>query len=191
MATIEPNALFALCQKDKCKTLIVQDTSGVYDVATNPLGWEPDGVTIVVRAEITVTFPDGTVTVYDVLSQIPNPIEGFFNYTLTNNGNIFPDGSYKVKYELEFASGTINYKETCHYFYCNVKCGKAEIWAKVAKEECGCEPCSGNELMSTALLVEGLYRALLSAVGCNNTAIADKHLVSLNRIFDFNDCNCN
>lgn len=191
MATIEPNALFTVCQRDKCKTLVVQDTSGLYDATTNPLGWEADGVTIVQRAEITLTFPDGSVIVYDVLSQIPNPISGVFNYTLTNSGNAFPDGLYKIKYELEFSSGTINNKEICSYFYCGVKCKLASIWAKVAEEECGCDPCSGNELMNTALMAEGIYRALISAASCNKIETADKLLVNLNRLFDFNDCNCN
>ena len=70
----EPLASFTVCQKDKCKTLTVEDTSGLFDAVTNPNGWDPTGVTALDSAEIEVTFPDGTVTTYDVLSQIPNPI---------------------------------------------------------------------------------------------------------------------
>ena len=188
----EPLASFTVCQKDKCKTLTVEDTSGLFDAVTNPNGWDPTGVTALDSAEIEVTFPDGTVTTYDVLSQIPNPITGNFSYTLTNGTSVFPDGSYKIKYTLDFVlpSVTVNSTEKCIYFNCVTKCSLASLWAKTAEEECGCDPCSGNELLETALLAEGLYRAMVSAASCGNTATADKLLARLKRIFDYNDCNC-
>lgn len=188
----EPLASFTVCQKDKCKTLSVEDTSGLFDAVTNPNGWDPTGVTALDSAVIVVTFPDATTKTYDVLSQIPNPITGNFSYTLTNGTAVFPDGSYKVKYTLTFAapSTTVNSTEKCIYFNCVTKCSLASLWAKTAEEECGCDPCSGNEMLNTALLAEGLYRAMVSAASCGNTATADKLLARLTRIFNYNDCNC-
>ena len=188
--TQEPAANFSVCLADKCKTLTVQDTTGLYDATTNTGGWDANNTEILTSAEIIITFPDATVITHDVTSQVPDPITGIFNYTLNNGEDVFPDGAYKILYRLTYTSGTVNETETCVYFTCNIKCSLSGLWAKVAAADCGCDPCSSNELMESALLAEGLYRALISAVSCAKTDTADDLLVSLNRLFDFNDCNC-
>lgn len=175
------------CLKNKCSDISITDTTGVYDVTTNPGGYpNPAGVT---AASLTITLPDGTIMApVDVLSQIPaDPITGSFTF---NDISVpgYTDGVMTILYEVTDASGTHPYTFTA-LFTCKSRACVDNMWADVA-----CKTCSGScdlaSIIDDANLAEGLLRGLESGAICCDGPCIDKILSSLTRLCNWNDCNC-
>lgn len=189
----------SVCLSDQCKTLKATDVTGVYDVTTNPTGWQNAATVLaseVATATITITDPAGLTTNTTVTTQIPDPVTGSFNFTdftLANSAK-WADGKYTILYTIETIPGAANpgtYTATiCPYFLCNVECSVDKMWAKVATNLC-CSDCDASELMEVAIIAEGYLRAIKSAISCGDSTTADTLLKTLTKITTFNDCNCN
>ena len=59
-----------LCQTNNCKTLKLSETTGVYDITSNPGGWDSTGATNpsagdATRVILTITTPANTAYIFD------------------------------------------------------------------------------------------------------------------------------
>ena len=175
--------------KNNGQSISVVDATGVYDATTNTGGWETPNIagSDVTAASITITYPDGSTQVEDVLSQIPATVTGTFTFTdITLSG--YQDGITVIRYELETLTTTYAYDLTL-LFTCNVRACIDKMWADVA-----CQTCSGScdvgSLIDDANLAEALYNAMKSAAACGNSTYVDKILESLMNLCNWENCNC-
>lgn len=175
------------CLKNKCSDISITDTTGVYDVTTNPGGYpNPHGVT---AATLLITLPDGTpMPIVDVLSQIPaDPITGTFTFNDIEIPN-YTDGVISIIYTIVDGTGTHQYNFSALYT-CKARACVDNMWADVA-----CKTCSGNcdlaDIIDDANLAEGLLRGLESGAVCCDAACVDKILSTITRLCEWNNCNC-
>jgi len=174
------------CLKNKCSALSITDTTGVYDVTTNPGGYEnPSTVT---SAILEITLPDGSTVTEDVTSQIPaDPISGTFTF---NNIEVlnYTDGVTSILYTVVDGTGTYLYTFSALYT-CKVRACVDKMWADVA-----CKTCSGScdlaDIIDDANLAEGLLRGLESGAVCCDSDCINKILNSITRLCNWDDCNC-
>lgn len=171
-------------------TISITDTTGVYNVTTNPGGWEAPNIagSDVVTATLTLTFNGGTAQVVDVTSQIPATVTGdivFNDITIAD----YADGKATIIYTITTASTT--YTKTLNMlFTCEAREAIDALWANIAGKFCG-NSCSIKDLIEDANTAEGLLRALKSAGACcNDTTCIDKLLETINRFTEFDDCSC-
>ena len=191
--------IISVCLKNKCKSLQITDITGVYNVSTNPTGWE-DALTVlgseVQSAIVDITFPDGSTQQVDVTSEIPAPVTGDFVFTLVTPtaGGVFPDGEYKFTYTIVTTPGAANpgtYTfNACVFFTCNIQCKVDKRWAETAKVLCGCS-CDAELFLKQTQFINGVFIARKSAAASNKLDIANNLLLKLTNLTTFNSCNCN
>jgi hypothetical protein len=174
---------------NKCKTITVTDSTGVYHVSTNTGGWETpnEAGSAITSAKLIITNFNGAVQTVDVTSQIPDTVAGNFSFNdITLDAYV--DGNLKIRYELIGASGSYAYDLTL-LVTCNVRACIDAMWAKIA-----CSACAGNcdvaELIDDANLAEGLYQALCSGASCCQDDCVTTLITSLNDLCSWNNCNC-
>ena len=193
---LEP--IISVCLKNKCKSLQITDITGVYNVSTNPTGWEDVATVLgseVQSAIVDITFPDGSTQQVDVTSQIPAPITGDFVFTLVppTAGGVFPDGEYKIVYTIVTTVGATNpgtyTYNTCVFFFCNIECFVSKQWAETAQILCGCN-CDAELVLKQTQLIEGMFVAMKSAAACSQIDVATALLAKLTNLSTFNSCNC-
>jgi hypothetical protein len=180
---------FSSCLKTKCSKLSVIDTSGVYNVATNPTGWGTPNLlgSAVTVATITITTPGNGVQVVDVLSQIPATVTGEFTFTDITLST-YTDGITTIVYSV--GDGVTTYSKSSDIlFTCEARSCIDKMWAKNAAAACG-NSCELLSLVDDANLAEGLLKSLKSAGACNNETCVDSILSAINQLCEFNDCNC-
>lgn len=164
----------------------------MYDVVTNPYGWgggvNPDGSDVTV-ATLTITYPDASTQVVDLLSQIPAAITGDIVYSdiLSSLGS-YPDGYYELLYSVVAAG--ITYTVTVGtYNYCNAACYLDGEWAKVAEKMC--DPCDYKDFLAQTLEAEAILTALKYSAGCGTcNDISDDLINILISITQYGGCNC-
>lgn len=198
MALTNLSPTISACFTNKCSTLTVTDTTGLYNAVSNTGGWD-DGATVLINtitaATISITLPDGTVmTTVDVLSQLPSNVTGSFSFTAITLPAL-ADGSYTVVYTVADSSGTKS-KTLNLYALCNVRSCVDAMWGKFAAGQaetnacdCGCTD-STTLIKDRALLAESLLKALQSSAICNNTIVRDKLLAQLQKLCALEGCSC-
>ena len=174
---------------NKCKTLSVTDTTGVYNVTTNPEGWgapNDDGSAMTI-ANITITYADGGIQVVDVLSQIPASVTGNFTFAdITLTGYV--DGITTITYDLTATS--IDYSSQISLLLsCDVRACLDKMWATVACKTCA-GSCDVGELIDDANFAEGLYMGLTSGSTCCGSECVNNIINALKDLCAFNTCNC-
>lgn len=181
-----------VCFTQRCSKLRFTDTTGMYNVATNPYGWgggvNPDGSDVTV-ATLTITYPDASTQVVDLLSQVPAAITGDIVYSdiLSSLGS-YPDGYYELLYSVVAAG--ITYTVTVStYNYCNAACYLVSEWAKVAEKMC--DPCDYKDFLAQTLEAEAILTALKYSAGCGTcNDISDDLIDILISITQYGGCNC-
>jgi hypothetical protein len=171
------------------QTMTVTDATGVYNVTTNPTGWETPNAagSSITAATLTITYASGGTQIVDVLSQIPSTVTGSFAFTaITLSGYV--DGITTIRYDL--STSTANYAYDLNLlFTCNVRACIDKMWATIA-----CKSCAGScdlpDLVDDANLAEGLYKALMSGAACSNADCVDKILATLADLCSWGNCNC-
>lgn len=162
------------------------DETGEYDATDNPTGWGDASTLLpsnVTTATLTVTDPNGTETEFDVLSQIPDPVTGTFDFTAitSDDGVTISDGYYKMYYEV--SDGSESYTAcTEKYFYPNVRCCISDLVNRLRDDE------DDQDLWDTVVKVKAWEQVLKSAAACVDTTTADKFLELLESYCDYNGC---
>lgn len=182
----------AICQNSDCKSVEFSETTGAYSTS-NTGGWGSPNPTIAdaTSAILTITQPDGTVTT--IASSLLYPTFPTTDDTVTytiDSGDLalgddvaLPDGIYTFVYEVLTTTGVYRV-QLRKALYCQAECCVNGLLAKVATEGCDCS----SELVDNALEAY-FWLQVLKASECNETAF-DNALEIINRICDFNSCNC-
>ena len=180
---------FSSCLKTKCSVLSITDTSGVYNVTTNPTGWGSPNLlgSAVTTATLTITPPGGSAQVVNVLSQIPATVTGDITFTDITLSS-YTDGVTTIAYSVSDGATTYS-KSSDILFTCEARSCIDKMWAKNAAAACG-NSCELLSLVDDANLAEGLLKSLKSAGACNNETCVDSILSAINQLCEFNDCNC-
>lgn len=182
------------CLESGCTNLVVTDTTGIYDVSTNPYGWEDAGTLAaadLASATILIEYVDedgdvSTVSTTDVLSQIADPVTGTFEFDPIVGD--YPDGQYIITYTL-IDSSDVTYRKSINTFlFCNVKCCVQQLLATVPDLLCNCNYSETlQELFDAQVMLEGLK----ANATCGNTTAMYQVLTRLQRLCDFENCDCN
>lgn len=178
------------CIINKCKTLQLIDNTGIYDLNSNPSGWQQSDIDNLTSASVQVIFNDSIIYTIDVLNNIPSSPQD--SYTLlTYTADSFLDGNYVINIVLTDNLGVDTITTLGFFSTCNVRCCVDGLWSKAAKDEdsCGCNG-SGSYTM-LALQAEGLLGLIRNAASCINVDSRDAILKKLQRICKFEKCNCN
>jgi len=179
------------CIQDKCRTLRIEDNSGIYDELNNEGGWSVAIVESLVSAVVTVLFNGEVLSTHNVLTTIPNPPEASYTLLL-NTIDTYADGEYLIRLELTDNLGRVKTEEIMFYSVCNVRCCVDGLWGKAIKEvnnDCGCS--GTNDNTKTALQSEALLGLIKNAASCLNSSSREAILKKLQRICKFEKCNCN
>lgn len=180
--------LLSICYKNSGTEVSISDITDIYHVTTNPTGWNhpnPDANNVL-AATILITFPNGETQEVDVVSEIPDPVTGTFTYSdITLDYAI--DGVYSFYYTLVTEEGTFYYK-IYKLFLGRVKCCIDKLWAQVPTKMCS--ECETEEFINRVLFAQGLYNSLLAMGGCGHTTTINKLLTQIQKLCNFENCNC-
>lgn len=179
------------CTTGKCGLLTLTEVSGI---ATAPAdGSERWGDTEqgadVTAASLVITYPNGTEDTYDILSLIPALVTGSFalgSYSPLG-GSYFVDGMYTIVYTIVTGNGTFtNTIKT--YLTCQISCCVEAYFKNLPRIMC--ENCDYDAYLANALKMEALLKALRSAINSGLFDTADGILTMLQRLCDWDNCNC-
>lgn len=183
-----------VCLKKNCTTLVITDTTGVYDDTTNTTGWEDASTLLaasVTALSIKVEQSASTLTTQNVLTQLPDPVTGEITFTDILLSSLV-DGEFTVTYTVTDSSTTYTAVLT-KFHACSVRCCIDKKWAAIANYEAGtgngsCE--CASDLETDALHLEGLYSSMMNAAASGDTTTRDILLTKLQRLCSMDDCNC-
>ena len=175
-----------------CTTITIKDTTGFYNLDTNPYGWNgsnvwrtDDDAPYVISATLSISFNGGTALEYNMLSTIQAavlPDFTLYSYTpVDSTGSTFTlqDGYYNITYTLVDSTEATYETEIEFVVFCNVACCVAKMAAKVAAELCNdCESDAYNDF----LIADGILQALKAVAESKGTAEFTKLLTKLQKL---------
>lgn len=170
---------------------IPSDVTGVYDAEDNTGGYETpnDAGSDVTSAIITVTYPDGTSSEFDVTPQIPDTVTGDIEFTELDI--TIQDGIYQVDYEV-IADGTTYTHCIKKAFFTLVSCCIEKLILGIVNKSIH----DGEDLIYIHSVIEAdaLLTGLRAAALTISTQEINNILATLNRICDYYDgtygCGC-
>lgn len=189
-----------ICLNKHCEVpkLDFLDTTGIYNIVTNPTGYgapNPD-YTEITSAVISFT-PPNTITPIDITltqPQIAAMVNGEVPIGITPasvNLPAFEDGWGAVQYQISGISNLIpfSYSVTTEFFWdCGVACCVDKIGADAAAQgDPCCDDCDKTKKYQKALLLLDLLHA---AICCGNKNAAQIVYNKLKLICDGQDCGC-
>jgi hypothetical protein len=177
-----------------CTGITITDTTGFYNVTTNPSGWN-DVLTVyrvgpstpnVQSATLTFTLNSATTPflTVDVTTIVENAIFPTFDLhsyaPVDSAGNsILADGSYTIRYTIVDSDDVTYITDTVIAVYCNVACCVANKAAAVASELCNdCD----SQAYEDFLIADGILQALKAVAECSGESEFLKLLNKLQRL---------
>jgi len=167
---------------------LFQEVTGIYHVNTNPTGWGTPNKEIsgAIAARLEVIFPNTTeddIFLIDLSADFPSDdtsqaIEFTMPFFDGIEGDIFPDGVYKVYY-IVTVDGEDFIASKYIFGYSQVKCCVEKMFVELSPLDC-----SGNclEKASDALTTWAYYKALLANATCGNITKAEELLCFVNKL---------
>jgi hypothetical protein len=177
-----------------CTGIIITDTTGFYNVTTNPGGWNNASTVYrtdsddpyVISATLTFTLnsastPFLTVDVLTIIQGAVLPTFDLHAYAPVDSaGNsILADGSYTIRYTITDSDDVTYITDTVIAVYCNVACCVANKAAAVAAELCNdCD----SQAYEDFLIADGILQALKAVAECSGESEFLKLLNKLQRL---------
>jgi hypothetical protein len=176
-----------------CTGITINDTSGFYNIDTNPFGWNStdslwrtaSGIRpYAVTATIDISLNGGVANSINVLDRIQNSLFPEFElsqYTPTSSLGEFnlADGYYNIVYTIVDNNNVTYSSEITFVVYCNVACCVANKAAAVAAELCNnCD----SQAYEDFLLADGILQALKATAESLGTAEFTKLLNKLQKL---------
>jgi hypothetical protein len=184
----------SLCFADKCKTLKVYDTTGLYST-DNTGGWGTPNITLasVTSATLDITPPNtSTPTSFDVTTTVNTAtiVDGSFLLNIITDSNLtagsFVDGIYNLTYTV--TDGQSTYTTSIKTFStCNTDCCVEKMKAKFKEKMCDCDWLQYWENYKKA---EALLYGAKSAFACGKDSQAMDLLNQVNKICQLQKCCC-
>lgn len=176
---------FSIYEAANCKTITFIETTGEYNVSSNPNGWgAPNEETSdATAATLTLVGPDGTTYPsidLEALSNFPkdDSTEAIINSTdLLSTMTSFADGQWKITYSV--TTSTTTYTKTVVFFFtCQIEKVVDKLLAKLDVNDCECKPGQIEEVLKLTAYID----AMKYAIGGANLTEANEILKTLNRL---------
>ena len=179
---------------NKCTGITIKDTTGFYNITTNPSGWNANSTVHRVGPSIpniqsaTLTFtlnsastPFLTVNVTTIIQNAIFPTFDLYTYAPADvfGNSTLADGSYTITYTIVDSNNITYTTDTILVVYCNVICCVSKLAAAVADEDCN--PCD-SEAFNNFVLADGILQSLNSVAECSGEAEFLKLLNKLQRL---------
>lgn len=181
---------FIICQKGDCSVIDFSETTGLYNVTSNPTGWgtsvttvNPD-IALYKYSKLEFFNSAGTlVKTFELYPDFPT-FDTAFKKSLTID---FPDGIYRIVYTVkeDKNSSTSYTKEIQQAFLCNVQCCVKSM-VKNIDFDCKCSDKASDEYIKAFVLLQGL----ICAANCGNISQFNNILGVLEKICKAKKCNC-
>lgn len=180
------------CVKNNCKTLVIRDITGEYDVTDNLGGYGTPNIEIgdVTGSSILITIPGSNTPI-----TISNPsglptLDTTFEYEVSTSVlSPIPDGIYKIEYIITAGDDTYSYGPRYFFFTCNVECCVFKLFSQIAQTtDCSCE----SNIIKNALYASTLLDGLKAAKDCGNITAVNNILNKLTEMCGLTsqDCGC-
>lgn len=186
---------FSICQTSSCSKLIFKETTGIYNVSTNPTGWGAPNATIgtATSAILTITLGNSLSYNIDLFATTNFPTsDKTFEYEITNEdigyitGVAIPDQIIDFKYTVIANSITYtqNYKQA---FYCNVNCCVNSMFKNL---DVNCDTCD-KQIKQTSIDAFLMLKGLIYSANSGNISNFNNDLATLQKICKNSNCsNC-
>jgi len=155
-----------VCSTNSCSGISITDTTGAYDVTTNPTGiGTPNIDPTDNNFAVSITIDGGSAI--DLTDEVPTTVTGNFSYDTIDID--LADGWHTIVYTVTSDTGT-SVKTVKIFTYCNIKCC---IFNKMLEMK-DYDPCKDVSTLLKYMHLWNLYNAMIyEANGCNaNNATA-------------------
>lgn len=180
---------FNICQSD-CSTIEFTETTGLYEITSNPTGWgtqfstiNPD-VDTFLYAQLEFFDTNGTsIKLIEIQPDFPT-INTLYSKKFTVD---LPDNLYKIVYTVkENKTSSVSYSATNYQgFYCNVSCCVSNM-LKDIDIDCKCIDHKLEEYNKAYALLQGL----ICAAECGNISQFNNILSVINKLCKNKKCKC-
>jgi|688.fasta_scaffold28640_3 hypothetical protein len=200
----------SIVEKQGCKKIIFNDTTGTYNSITNPTGYTPSSlytpgspnVSLVASVKLIITRPDNLIVTIDLWPKTGvNPANfvtyiSALNYEITaallgyTAQDVITSGYYTFKYRVEFTDGTVKHNTKSVFIKCELECCVQNKFGDVIKLKTICAPiCEGNTL-DDALFMFSLLKAIEYEARCNSNKSEINELINKLKTMCDQDCGC-
>ncbi len=201
-----------ICQTNNCKIIKLYDTTGEYNVSTNPYAWvtgsgpESSKLVNVTRVRLDITQPDDTIVNLDsddgslvLLTPLPSADEEVYlsiDSLLLKGTSGLPldDGKYTFTYTIDglYVSGLadIDFSTSVtksFYLTCQTSCCVDKLF-HLAAQETNCGACK-KEKLNTALTAQAYLKSAEYAAACGKFNMAEEELAKAQWICSTKNCN--
>jgi hypothetical protein len=178
-----------VCVRDACSTIIFKETTGAYNVTTNPTGYGAPNPTVVsvTAAGLTVTPPSGAGYSIDMLAEgFPTSNEDL-EFELTDTP--YEDGLWTFVYTV--TSGATTYTATYSaLFHCTITCCVNKMLLDI-DTECDCDELNSKKIQEYTK-AKAFLDALKGYAYCGSTEKFDNIYTILQRMCGNTECKtCN
>lgn len=194
---------FCYTNSSDCKSILFKESTGTYNVDTNPGGWGTPNTDIadIVSAELVITKPDGdevTITLDSALFPTTNE-NIIYKISAESLGysSTIETGLYNIKYKLTKNDDTIVSTNRTFLYACTMLCQINKILADSVKFQMDCDNCNNgiNEDIQNAMLLKTLYEGVCAMSECGTaTTKINNALTNLKTLINnydaTGDCGC-
>jgi len=162
------------CQSNGCKTLTITDSTGTYDVTTNPTGCDPLWLPDVTAATLVITDPSDNEYTIDIISDLGidystatvDTLEYDVPSTLLGKSSTeaFDDGIYEVVYTITLLGVTTFTVTRMFAVDCSLRCDIDSLLAMVPSQY-NCNSCN-TDFIDDVFLAYMLFKAMQNAAQC-------------------------
>lgn len=189
----------SVCFRDNCKTIRVEDTTGVYNASTNTGGWGVPNTTLALASPVilTMTLPSGTEEEFTLTATVnaATIIDGKFLLDDITPSDVtgltdvqFPDGVYTFEYVVTDSSTGTKYTYLIKGFNtCKVKCCIDKMLTKFCENLCNCNDVDHLDRHNMA---EALLFAAKCEFGKGQYTKATSILEDVEKICKAVNCSC-
>ena len=187
------------CLSNSCTELSVSETTGVYNVTTNPGGYgTPNPATGDVSSYVLViTDPDDVEYTIDLFANGFPTTNSDFEYSipLTSLGNrtVIEDGYWQFAWTVVSTGPVTSTGNSAYYFTCNTECCVAALLANIVLEDNGCN-CNDDATAKQMdyLRAKAFLESLKNAAFCGKLTLFNNIKTAINKMCAKTDCKtCN
>lgn len=176
---------------EDCKNLIFTETTGAYNVTTNPTGWGTPNPTIASAslATVSVTVPNGTVYTFSVAgSSFPTTtitqqyVIPYTSLGMTSSSGLV-DGLYSILYSLSVTPGVIYLQLQKTMIVCNLECCIDKMLLDL---DLSCE-CS-EDAKENYLTAHAIFEQIQHSIECGDLDTAEELVDMANKLCKNSNC---
>ena len=191
---------FNISKTTDCKEFIFTQTTGLYNLTTNPTGWELPNSELIGVQDSYVSIKNLTDNIQYTKIEVTasdSATENFIYYDLIKDGEIssiqiekIKDGIYSFMHTILDGNNELFSTTNYHMSLCTIECQLKQLSIKYINDSNTCSPCE-NKLLNLFLEAMSLYDILKFSYRCGQFADFNKILTNLQSLLKQLDCkNC-